>query len=406
MKTEDKHIVLVTTTHLSANPRLLKETTALAGGHYRVTVVCCYTKQWAFEADREILKQAPFKAILVGGTPRQNRLLWHFGRFRRKICAWLPALPPCRRRMFAQGYDEMLTAALRMKADLYIAHNLGTLAVAAHAGQKLGVPYAFDAEDFHREESVSDTGSGMGKWKRLLEEQYFPGAAYLTAASPLIAEEYQKHFPAKSFTTLNNVFPRAQQPPFRESAGGPLKLFWFSQTIGTDRGLGDVFAALQRIPHIPVRLTLLGRCTEAIKQTFLSRRSTPDHVIQILDPVAPDSIFELAAGQDIGLALEPGFSKNNDIALSNKIFTYLLAGNAVIATETSAQKQFMEQYPGVGRSYRIGDVQALAAHLEHYYLNRQALHDARRAAWRLANEKLNWEEEQKKLLRLVESVWT
>lgn len=295
--------------------------------------------------------------------------------------------------------------AIRLNADLYIGHNIGALPIVAKVARRLNKPYAFDAEDFHREESVSDTGSGMGKWKRLLEEQYFPGAAYLTAASPLIAAEYQKHFPAKSFATLNNVFSRAQQPPFRESAGGPLKLFWFSQTIGTDRGLGDVFAALQRIPHIPVRLTLLGRCTEAIKQAFLSRRSTPDHVIKILDPMAPDSIFELAAGQDIGLALEPGFSKNNNIALSNKIFTYLLAGNAVIATETSAQKQFMEQYPGVGRSYPIGDVQALAAHLEYYYFNRQALDDARRAAWRLANEKLNWEEEQKKLLRLVENVW-
>lgn len=405
MSPEPKHIVLITTTHLSANPRLLKEATALAEQGYRISTVCCFTKQWAFEADREILKKAPFKAILVGGSPSQNRLLWQTGRIRRKICGWFPALQLCRHRMYAQAYDEMLSAAIRLKADLYVGHNPGALSVVALAARKQGAPYAFDVEDFHREESAADANSGAGKWKRLLEETYLPGAAYLTAAGPLIAAEYQALFPGQKIVAINNVFSRNQQPPFRETGEGPLKLFWFSQTIGTDRGLEDVCKALQLIPHIPVRLTLLGQCTSDRKSHFSSQCTGPNHSVEIYDPVEPARIFEFAAGQDIGLALEPAFSKNNDIALSNKIFTYLLSGNAVITSETSAQKQFMEQYPEVGRSYPIGDVRALAAHLEYYYHNRQTLNHARQTAWRLANEKLNWEEEQKKLLRLVESVW-
>lgn len=406
MKSRDNHIVLITTTHLSANPRLLKEATAFTKNGYRVTTICCYTKQWAFEADREILKLAPFKATLVGGTPHHDQWIWQLGRLRRKICSWLPVLPPFRRRMFAQAYDEMLNTAVRLKADFYIGHNPGALAVAANAAKKNGVRFAFDAEDFHREESAGDARSGAGKWKRKLEETYFPGAAYLTTAAPLIAAEYQALFPGQKVTAINNVFSRQQQPPFHETGDGPLKLFWFSQTIGTDRGLEDVFGAMQLIPQIPIRLTLLGQCAGERKSYFLSQGTGPNHSIEMYDPVEPARIFEFAAGQDIGLALEPAFSKNNDIALSNKIFTYLLAGNAIIASETSAQKQFMDQYPEAGRSYPIGAAQALAAHLEFYYLNRQALNHARQSAWRLANEKLNWEEEQKKLLRLVESVWT
>src|SRR5205823_4048733 len=45
-------------------------------------------------------------------------------------------------------------------------------------------------------------------------------------------------------------------------------------------------------------------------------------------------------GYDVGLAVEPGFSVNNRLALSNKAFTYVLAGLAVILTDTPGQREF------------------------------------------------------------------
>jgi len=399
-----KHIVLVTTTHLSTNPRLLKEANALSAQGYRITVLSCYTIKWGYESDQQIIKQVPFNTILVGGTPDKSRLLWHYGRLRRKICSWFPFLPACRIRMFARAYDELSAAAIQLKADLYIGHNLGALPVVANAAKKRGVPYAFDAEDFHREEAATDASSNSGKWKRLLEEAYFPGAAYITAASPLIAAEYKKHFPDKKLTVINNVFSKSQQPPFRDSNGGPLKLFWFSQTIGTDRGLDDVMYAMQLVPDIPIQLTLLGNCDESLKQYFQSSHSSPKHTIRIYDPVEPDMIFSLAAKQDIGLALETGVSLNRNIALTNKLFTYLLAGNAVLVSETPAQKNFIQEYPSTGLSYLIGDIQSLANHLTFFYQNRQALQHARRSAWQLAHDALNWEEEQKRLICLLSEV--
>lgn len=405
MKSRTKHIVLVTITHLSTNPRLLKEANSLAAQGYEVTVLCSYTIRWGYEADQAIIAKAPFKTLLIGGSPTHNRTLWHYGRLRRKICSLFPFIAACRVRQFAQAYDELLAAAIRLNADLYIGHNLGALAIVANAAKRRGVPYSFDAEDFHREEAASDAFSDSGRWKRLLEEQYFPGAAYITAASPLIGAEYQKHFPGQTFTIINNVFPKAQQPPFRESENGALRLFWFSQTIGADRGLDDVLNALQLIPDQEVQLTLLGRCSDAMKQYFESRCTFPNHAIRIYDPVEPWQIFSFAAGHDIGLALEPGFSQNNQIALSNKIFTYLLAGNALIASETDTQKLFLREHPLVGAAYPIGDAPSLAHHLEFYAQNRKALREARRNAWQLARDALNWEEEQKKLLALVDNLW-
>lgn len=395
-----EHIVLITTTLLSANPRLLKEAWALSGQGYRVTVVCCFTKQWAYEADREILTQAPFKALLVGGTPHQNTLCWHFGRFRRKVCSWFPLLPPCRRRMHAQAYDEMLAAAVCLDADLYIAHNPGALAVAARAAKKRRIPFAFDAEDFHRGESVI---AGQNRNMKILEDRYLPDASYITAASTLITHEYARLFPEKKVVTINNVFCRAIQPAFRtQDSADVLKLFWFSQTVGRDRGIQEAIHAMNLLPELNLELTILGYCKEEIKSFFLDQRKVDKHSLNFIDPVQPDAIFRLASGHDIGLALEPAFSKNNDIALSNKIFTYLLSGNVILASETTMQNKFMKSHPCIGRTHPIGDVKALATNLNFFYLNRQALNEARQSAWKLANQHLNWEEEQKILIRLVE----
>ncbi len=56
-----------------------------------------------------------------------------------------------------QFYPELKKSACDIKADLYIAHNLGALTAAAMAAQKNNARYSFDAEDFHRaqEEDVS-----------------------------------------------------------------------------------------------------------------------------------------------------------------------------------------------------------------------------------------------------------
>jgi glycosyltransferase involved in cell wall biosynthesis len=105
----------------------------------------------------------------------------------------------------------------------------------------------------------------------------------------------------------------------------------------------------------------------------------------------------------IGLALEPGFSINNNIALSNKLFTYLLAGNAVILSSTPAQELFYRQYPQTGWCYSPGDIEGLVHIIEQAYHDEPLLTGKRQQAWKLANTILNWENEQQQLLALVKA---
>jgi glycosyltransferase involved in cell wall biosynthesis len=93
---------------------------------------------------------------------------------------------------------------------------------------------------------------------------------------------------------------------------------------------------------------------------------------------------------------------NNDFALSNKIFTYIQAGLVVIVTDTTAQLAFIKQHPAIGKLYKKGDYNTLAEILNYFYFNRDILTQIRQETLRLAQEKLNWETEQVKFLKLIE----
>ena len=115
-------------------------------------------------------------------------------------------------------------------------------------------------------------------------------------------------------------------------------------------------------------------------------------------------MIRLSAEYDVGLALEKAASPNRDLCLTNKIFSYLLAGNAVAATSTTGQKGIMEKLGSAGFLYEPGDCEALARGLRVWHDDRPQLDQARRQAWSLGANTFNWDLEKKKLVEVVDSV--
>ena len=318
----------------------------------------------------------------------------------------MPEYAACR------AFAELLAAARQERADLYIAHNLAALPIAALAAQYHGTRFAFDAEDYHRGQAAAE--SLDHQLACYLENKYLDKAAYLTAASPLIAQAYKAHYPGSNPVVINNVFPLSQQPAYREPTHQenakplmPLRLFWFSQSIGKNRGLEDVVRAVGSLHNPGIEIHLLGLVRDEEKRYFeeyAARAGLEKNQLHFILPVAPDVLIQVAAAYDIGLALEIPHCANRDICLTNKLFTYVLAGNAVIASNTSAQGLFMQQYPGVGKLYQSGDTAQLAQLIRSYYENPVFLHNDRKEAWLLGRAQLNWDVERQYFLQVIESV--
>ncbi|MGZ3834694.1 MAG: hypothetical protein ACXVB0_14310 [Mucilaginibacter sp.] len=124
----------------------------------------------------------------------------------------------------------------------------------------------------------------------------------------------------------------------------------------------------------------------------------------IHEPLPPDEIIAFASQFDIGLAAEKSVPLNRDICLANKIFTYMQAGLVILASDTTAQLNLLNENEGIGRVYQKGNPQSIADGLLYYHQHRNELFKAKQASLSLAREKFNWEIEQQKFLTVVQEI--
>lgn len=404
-----KKIVLITPGQPSTNPRLVKEAITLSENGFEVAVLYCFWVQWAVEFDQKIIQDNPqIRWIETGGNPISKPITYYISRIKnklfRKLNKFFQKSLFLAKRTEMRAYGEFLKIAKESKADLFIAHNLGALGVAADAAKATKSKFGFDAEDYHRGQVVDNSSD----FKRviLIEDALIPNANYITAASPQIASAYESLY-KRQIHLINNVFPIKYLSQKNKEITKPISLFWFSQTVGKGRGLEYILLALRNFNTNEYSLTILGKADENIKNylTDLNAKDNQNPIkINFINPVAHDYVFEISASYDIGLALETGKDKNNKVALSNKIFTYLLSGNAILFSNTPAQEKFFKQNDSIGQIYHSGNVAELVEVLKKYSDNFDLLKKHKSNALQIAATKMNWEKESNLLLSLIKAV--
>ena len=95
-------------------------------------------------------------------------------------------------------------------------------------------------------------------------------------------------------------------------------------------------------------------------------------------------------------------SENRRLCLTNKIFTYLLAGVPVVLSDTPAQRVLAPDLGGAAALVPLSDPTAIAATLDRLATG---LDQARAEALRLGRERYNWEVEKGALLASVEAAF-
>jgi glycosyltransferase involved in cell wall biosynthesis len=404
------HICLITTGQPSTNPRLVKEADALTAAGYTVTVVGAHWAEWAHETDEQLLATRRWRCVLADWRRSTNPSLFWKTRVRhavgRKLATasggrWLPGWA------LHRVAPEVAAMARRVPADLYIAHNLGALP-AAMAAARGRVPVAFDAEDFHSGQLRTDRDGPMRVLTEHIERTLIPRCTYVTAAAPGIADAYAQLCGIGRPRVVLNVFPLADRPHARPArTDGRPQLYWFSQTVGPDRGLEDVIGAMAIRRDLPLTLHLRGVWQAGYERQLreLARAAgLKDDAIVNQPPAAPWEMVRLASRHQIGLALEPPVSDNNDMLWSNKVFTYLLAGLPVVLSRTTGQAQLASALGPAAVTYPPGDARGMAQALGPWLDSEPARQAASDHAWALGTDRYNWDVEQAAFLDEVRRV--
>jgi glycosyltransferase involved in cell wall biosynthesis len=404
-----RSVCIVSPGHVASNPRVVKEADALHGAGYRVTVIAGNETAFVRPFDEEIIARAPWTVVRAGPASLRARVATRAAKAITR--AWHQQASGIHPWLAATAYNAqtsgLTTAACAVPAELYIAHYVAALPAAAAAAQLHGAALGYDAEDFHAGERANDVGASREiTLVRTIEGRFLPRCLHRTAASPMIAEAYAELYGVELVPVLN-VFPLPEagdgpEPPRDVDPRRGLSAYWFSQTIGPDRGLQ---AFIQAMARTRARVTLHVRGSDhwghGKNLVALAQSLEIGDRVELLPMESPFRMVEFAGQYDVGLSLEADVSESRRRCLTNKIFTYLLAGRPVVLSDTPAQAALAGDLGQAAALVSLSDPATIADQLDRWALAPEALQAAREAAWQLARTRYNWQVEQRAFLASV-----
>jgi Glycosyl transferase 4-like domain/Glycosyl transferases group 1 len=296
---------------------------------------------------------------------------------------------------------ELTKLASAEPADWIIAHTQPALPAAAAAAKYRKTRLGFDCEDL-----LSETGDPSCEAIRAIERRYLPECQYVSVTSNCMAAHLVRTYSIVSPVVLYNVFPvslaEGLMPPLTRPAYSRLRLHWVSQTLGIERGLQDILEACAGLGE-KVELHLRGHASEERRSVILdfAERCGVAKSITFHPLIEHDEVVKSMGQYDVGLALERPDHQNYSRTVTNKLFSYLLAGLAIAATDTPGQREILDQVPSAGFLYPAGNSTVLAEKLGNWIDNPGLLLEAKQTAWDVARSKFCWDVEEANFLRLL-----
>ncbi len=405
-------VAVLTGNPLHSNPRVVKEAAALTEAGHKVIVHGAWSTEQGVETDRNIAEQGGYAFVpLLPPDTLEGKLHILLQRAARKVMPWsrwtLGLMPVVLER-----------AAIRHRPHLAIAHSEPAL-FAVLALRKRGVRVGVDMEDWFSEDLPPESRRHRPvALLRKTERELLCCAAYVTCTTEAMSDALARAYGCPRPTRIYNVFPKPVLPdhlllrdrsPASKSLDGAASrgravrsIHWFSQTIGPGRGLEDLFAAAEGLPE-ECEIHLRGnpggyrRWIESAVPLALRSR------VFVHAPVPNDELPERIAEHDIGFAGETTAIRSRDLTATNKIFQYLQSGLAVVASDTTGQKEVAALASGAVVLYACGEVTSLRSCLAGLVSSANSLELAQANALRIGADGLNWKSEKQRLLDVFQS---
>ncbi len=377
---------------------MLKAADALTCAGYVVRVVSVNHTPWTTKTDAMVKATRRWSWSIVDYDATTGAALRRTSGARFKMMRAISALVGPSRvpigvaiRAYSRVHDEIVRAAVAEPADFVYGGSTGALAAVVESASRLGVPYAIDFEDFHSGELGGPGSELSNALAARVERHVIPGARFITAGSPMIAETYAARYGVHPLT-IHNTFSIVPEQSIERSDASPLRLYWFSQTLGPQRGLEDVVRAAGEA-GVPVQFHLRARVVPAYLDSLrrLQAQVAPRLELVIHEPASPDDMVALAQPYDAGLGCEEPYALNRQLCLTNKIFTYLAAGTPVIMSRTPAQARLEPDLGAAAFGYECGDVGGLSRLLRRLADDGALRRRARVAARAAAERRWHWE---------------
>lgn len=406
-KTDRPRVCLVTPGYLSSTPRVVREADALSAAGFDVRVAFTQGPLTQLQLwDDDLLASRAWSASVCRWNPArpEAKRRYYWSGVRHRLAQAVPAggwaVPGVVERAEGRVFPELRAVAASQSAEIFIGHYPIGLAAAAHAAARYGARLGYDVEDLYAETFPVNAAWSKPRARILrIESRYVPRCSHISAVSGPVARAFAEMFPARVPVVVHNCLPWADRARLDgqrlDRVDTSLSLFWFSQTVGLDRGLQDAILAMGTA-GVPIDLHLRGHAPPDVRRALseIALGAGVQSRLHFQPPCRPDELLSRAAEHDVGLALETEDAVNRRLTVTNKLFTYMTAGLALSVTDLPGQRSVMDTCPAAGCVHQRGDVRQMAEHYRAWSRNPDLLAAARNAALEAARVRWNAEREQ------------
>lgn len=254
---------------------------------------------------------------------------------------------------FLRVHRTFSGALAATSARLFHASDLYVLPACRRAARKGGARLSYDARELYPHVSATVGRPHVSAFWKMVERPGIRAADRVWTVSDPIADHLAAEYGIARPTVQLNAPPvSAPQASswLRKAAGlpGTARIVLHLGQLRKDRGGDLLIDAMDRVAAAPggpdVHLVFLGYGPEQARLRDRVRTWGLEEAVHFLDAIPPSRLTEAASGAHAGVTLLEPSCLNHRLALPNKLFDYLSAGLAVVASDLPAIARIVGDY--------------------------------------------------------------
>lgn len=303
---------------------------------------------------------------------------------------------------------RLFTHLLFIKADVFYANDLDTLAANYLTSIIRKKEVVYDSHEYFTEvPELVNRKRIQSIWKSI-EVHIVPKLKHCITVSSSIASIYTKKYGVpfqlvRNMPQINQSTVSSNPKERKNRLKIPLenKVIIYQGAINLGRGIELMVEAMQYLTNVTFLVLGGGDILQEVKNT--SKKYAVEDKVVFAGKIPFEQLKEYTQLADLGISLEEDLGLNYRYALPNKIFDYIHCGIPVLVSNLPEMSQMVSHYE-VGK---IWEDQRSANNLatqiqkmlnDHTSMERWSLNAIK------AQKELNWENESKKLLKIVNTI--
>jgi glycosyltransferase involved in cell wall biosynthesis len=280
------------------------------------------------------------------------------------------------------------------KADLICAIDLDTILPGLLASVLKRTKRVYDAHELFCEMKEVVTRPNIRKVWKAIERITVPHFKNGYTVSAPIAQVFKKDYQVE-YAVIRNI-AKLKSPP---TIINRQKIILYQGAVNEGRSFETLIPAMQWV-NAPLHIYGEGNYLEQV--ILLIAKYKLENKVILKGKLLPEELSEVTFSAYIGLTLFENNGQSNYYSLANRFFDYIQAGVPQLCVDYPAYREINEMWEVAVLTYDLSPLN-VAKELNNL-LDDTVLYDRLRRNCLAAASKLNWEQEEKKLLELYKKI--